>query len=104
MNGRPELDRRDKAIAHRPINFLRLARIGGVERRQRSPRGGREAHRQAGLVVIDRLNDVVGQSLKAVDITPWRSPAAEVALQLCNCRGQAVEALGWSQMADQIVV
>ena len=81
MHARTELHRRNEAIADRAVDFLRRARIRGVERCQGTPVRRGKAHRQARLGVVERLHDVVRQALKAVDLTPRRLPSAKIALQ-----------------------
>ena len=49
--------------------------------------GRGERHRQAGLGVVERLDDVAIDPLVAVDLPPRRAPVAEVG-------GQAVGSLG----------
>ena len=73
-----ELHHRHEAVAARAVHLLR-ARVGArAERRQRSPARRREADRDARPGVVERLDDVAGETLVAVDLAPRRLPRAEV--------------------------
>src|SRR5579871_398394 len=76
-----ELHRADETVAHRAVDLPGLARLRRVERGEGTPLRGRESHRQAGFLVVEGLHDVVGDALKAIDLTPGCIPAAEVAFE-----------------------
>src|SRR5205085_7818382 len=77
-NFRTELNHSDKAVAAGAVNLFRPFVWPRSERCQRSPDCRREANRNARAGVSERMNDVVGQSLKSIDIPPVGFPRAEV--------------------------
>src|SRR6266849_3666255 len=83
-----ELNNGHKAVAARPINFLRSQVRTRAERRQRAPNGGSEADRYARSCVSEGMHDVIGESLEPVDVSPWRLPCSEVDHKFVGCRRQ----------------
>src|SRR3989442_15448238 len=73
----PELDHGHEAVAAGPVPALRPRVGAGAEGRQRSPPRRGEGHGDARSRVAERLDDVAGQTLEAVDVAPGRLPAPE---------------------------
>src|SRR5690349_4431153 len=71
-----EFDDGDEAVAGVAVHLLRV-RIGArAEGGERSPARRGEAYRDAGLAVVVRGSDVVGEPLEAVDLSPRHLPGA----------------------------
>src|ERR1035437_9876423 len=69
-----ELHHGDEAVAARAIPLLR-PRVGARrERGQRSPLRGGEANGNARSRIVERLDDVAGEALEAIDVAPRRLP------------------------------
>ena len=77
-----KLDNRDKTISGIAVHFLRAVVRARAERRQRSPPGRRKANGNTRSGVTERLDDVAGHALEAIDAAPGRLPGAEVARKL----------------------
>src|SRR5690349_15128029 len=73
-----KLDDRDEAVTARAVPLLRAGVRLCAERRERAPARRRESDRNARTVVVERLHDVAGETLIAIDVAPWRFPRAEV--------------------------
>ena len=79
-----ELDHRDEAVSAGAVPLLR-ARIGArAEGGQRAPLRGGEADGNARPGIVERLDDVAGEALEAVDVAPRRLPGSEVGLRACR--------------------
>src|ERR1700721_3204259 len=104
MDGRTEIHRRDETVARGPVDLFGFAGVGRVKGGQRAPLGGCEPPRQTRAGIVEWLHDVAGQTLKAVDLAPSDSPAAEVLLQFRKRGAQALEALVVRQFVAQIIV
>src|SRR5438309_10815964 len=74
----PELDHRDEAVAAGPVPLLGPGIGARAERRQRAPPRRRERHRNARSRIVERLDDVAGETLEAIDVTPRRLPRPEI--------------------------
>src|SRR6266536_1793781 len=89
----PELDDGHAAVAAGPVPALR-PRIGpGAEGRQRTPPRGGEGYGGARPRIAERLDDIAGQALEAVDVTPGGLPGPEIGVQLVDRFGQRLEEL-----------
>ena len=87
----PELDYRDEAVAAGAVHLFRALVGARAERRQRSPARGTEAHRNARARVVERLHDVAGETLEAIDVAPRRSPVPEVGREFIGRRVERCE-------------
>ena len=88
-----ELDDRDEAVAAGAVHLLR-ARVGArAERGERAPARRGEADRDARRRVVERLDDVAGEALEAVDVAPRRLPGAEVGGELVGRGGERLQQL-----------
>src|SRR3954470_18160500 len=88
-----ELDDRDEAVAGVAVHLLRVLVAARAERSERAPARRREADRDARSLVAERLDDVAGQALEAVDLAPRRIPLAEVGGELVRRGGERVQLL-----------
>jgi hypothetical protein len=77
-----ELDHRDEAVPGVAVHLLGVRVTARAERRQRAPSRRGETDGDARPFVVERLHDVAGESLEAVDLAPRRIPLAEVGGQL----------------------
>src|SRR6266446_5893601 len=69
--GCAKLDDGDEAVAARAVNLFRaLVRTRG-ERRQRAPDRRSEADGNTWSSVVEWMDDVVGEALEAIDVSPW---------------------------------
>src|SRR5438067_2270771 len=78
MHLRAEFYDRDKAIAAGAVPFFRSRVSLRPERCQRAPSRRGEADGNAGSGVIKGLNQIAGEPLKAIDVTPRCLPASEI--------------------------
>src|SRR6266481_7523884 len=73
-----KLDCRNKTVPACAIplfcSHIRTRSEGG----ERAPHGRSETHRDARPRIVERLNDVAGQPLEAIDVAPGRPPSAEI--------------------------
>src|SRR5438094_10660148 len=83
-----ELHDGHEAVAARPVPPLGSGVRARRERGQRAPPGGRERHWNARPRVAERLNDLAGETLEAIDIAPSSLPASESARERVDARGQ----------------
>src|SRR5665213_2982062 len=72
-----EVDHGHEAVPARAVQLLRLQRLPRAERCERSPSRRREAHWNARLLVVERMVNVIGEPLKAIDVAPMHLPRAE---------------------------
>src|SRR5262245_39136430 len=73
-----ELDDRHEAVAAGPVHLLRPVVGARTERRERAPSRGCERDGNARAGIVERLDDVAGETLEAIDVAPRRLPAPEV--------------------------
>ena len=84
----PELDYRDKAIAARPVPFLRPRIRPRSERCQASPISADvKPTAMLGSLSLNGCTMIARQTLKSIDLAPRRLPAAEVRLEFIGCLG-----------------
>src|ERR1035437_8404739 len=69
-----ELDHGAEAFAAGAIPLLRAPVRARRERSQRSPLRGGEANGNARSRIVERLDDVAGEALEAIDVAPRRLP------------------------------
>ena len=86
-----ELNDGDEAVSGCSVPFFGAWISMGCERCQRSPEGVRETDGNAGGVVAERLNDIAGQPLEAVDVAPLGLPSPEVHCELVRCGREGFE-------------
>src|SRR6476660_6272266 len=70
----PEFDHRDEAVAAGAVHLLGAFVRARAERRQRAPPRRGEADRDARPGVVERLDDVAGETLESIDVTPCSVP------------------------------
>src|SRR5262249_21944742 len=75
-----------KAIAAGSVNLSLPPLPAPAARGQPAPRPGRKAHRNAGSGVGERMNDVTGKTLKAIDVAPRRLPSSKVGREFVRGR------------------
>src|SRR5215813_713848 len=88
-----EFHDRNKAIAARAVNFFRAFVWTRSERCQRTPDGGSEPHRNTGSGIGERVNDVVSQTLEAIDLAPGCLPTAKVRHQFVGSGSERTQQL-----------
>src|SRR5256885_17112680 len=88
-----ELDDRDEAVATGSVPALGPGVGARAERGERAPAGGRKRHRNARARIVERLDDVPGQALEAVDLPPRRLPGSEIGRELIDGLGQRLQHL-----------
>src|ERR1035438_3464587 len=86
-----ELHHRDEAVATGAVPLLRSRIDARSERRQRSPGRRREADRNARAAIVERLHDVAGEALEAVDVAPRRCPRPEIGGEFIGRRNQSLQ-------------
>src|SRR5438445_5315032 len=88
-----ELDDRDEAVATGSVPALGPGVGARAEGGERTPAGGGKRHRHARARVVERLDDVPGQALEAVDLTPLCLPGPEIGRELVDRLGQRLQHL-----------
>ncbi|MCG3162546.1 MAG: hypothetical protein JMDDDDMK_03813 [Acidobacteria bacterium] len=98
-----EFDDGHEAVAAGSVPFLRPLVRTRAERGQRSPHGGRKAHRNARPGVAERMRDVGAQPLKAIDLAPRRFPASEVSREFVRRRRERLQQLFSRRFAGDVI-
>src|SRR5438445_1271460 len=83
-----EFDDCHEAVPARAVHLLGSLVRARAEGRQRAPPRGGETDGDARAGVVERLDDIAGETLESIDVTPGRFPAPEVARELVGGRGQ----------------
>src|SRR5262249_29207743 len=99
-----KLDYRDETVAAGAVYFLRDLVLPRPKAGQRPPKCRSETDWYARSVIVERMGQVIGQSLKPIDFAPGFFPRSEVSLEFIRGIGQRVQQLLSSERASHVLM